>query len=112
LTPYPRRGAKRSVRNLATERKFVSILRADLHRSSDLVTGLELEDSIARLAPALIEMRSAAHQYGGIVYREMGDEDLAPALEVGQLLLSDTNWTVTAELRGVTGVDSALFFPR
>ena len=71
--PYPRRGPKQSVRNLATERKFVSILRADLHRSSDLVTGLELEDSIARLAPALIEMRSAVHQYGGIVYREMGD---------------------------------------
>jgi class 3 adenylate cyclase len=48
-------------------------LRADLHRSSDLVTGLDLEDSVARLAPALKEMRSAVHQYGGIVYREMGD---------------------------------------
>lgn len=48
-------------------------MRSDLHRSSDLVTDLALEDSIARLAPALKEMRTAVHQYGGIVYREMGD---------------------------------------
>lgn len=71
--PAHRRGSRRSSRNLATERKYVSILRADLHRSSDLVTGLALEDSIARLTPALNEMRSAVHQYDGIVYREMGD---------------------------------------
>ncbi|WP_426421773.1 ATP-binding protein [Bradyrhizobium genosp. A] len=64
---------KNSVRNLATERKYVSILRADLHRSSNLVTGLELEESIARLAPALEQMRRAVHQYGGIIHREMGD---------------------------------------
>ncbi|QQO14774.1 AAA family ATPase [Bradyrhizobium diazoefficiens] len=63
----------RSTRNLAIERKYVSILRADLHRSSDLVTGLDLEESIARLAPALEQMRTAVHQYGGIVHREMGD---------------------------------------
>jgi class 3 adenylate cyclase/tetratricopeptide (TPR) repeat protein len=68
-----RRRVGKSSQNLATERKYVSILRADLHRSSDLVTELALEDSIARLAPALEEMRSAVHQYGGIVYREMGD---------------------------------------
>ncbi|TFV68865.1 ATPase [Bradyrhizobium frederickii] len=61
------------MQNLATERKYVSILRADLHRSSDLVTGLDLEDSIARLAPAMEQMRSAVHQYGGIIHREMGD---------------------------------------
>jgi class 3 adenylate cyclase/tetratricopeptide (TPR) repeat protein len=68
-----RRRVEKDSRNLATERKYVSILRADLHRSSDLVTDLALEDSIARLAPALEEMRLAVHQYGGIVYREMGD---------------------------------------
>ena len=73
IAPSRRRGSKNSARNLATERKYVSILRADLHRSSDLVTGLALEESIARLAPALKEMGSAVHQYGGIVYREMGD---------------------------------------
>ena len=72
ITPSRLRVGK-SQRNLATERKYVSILRSDLHRSSDLVTELALEDSIARLAPALEEMRLAVHQYGGIVYREMGD---------------------------------------
>ncbi|MBR1238422.1 AAA family ATPase [Bradyrhizobium sp. AUGA SZCCT0182] len=68
-----RRHVGKSRQELATERKYVSILRADLHRSSDLVTDLALEDSIARLAPALEEMRSAVHEYNGIVYREMGD---------------------------------------
>lgn len=67
------RARKKSANALATERKYVSILRADLHRSSDLVTGLDLEESIARLAPALEQMRLAVHQYGGIVHREMGD---------------------------------------
>jgi tetratricopeptide (TPR) repeat protein len=37
------------------------------------VTGLDLEDSIARLAPALHQMRSAVHQFDGIIHREMGD---------------------------------------
>jgi tetratricopeptide (TPR) repeat protein len=37
------------------------------------VTNLALEESIARLAPALDEMRSAVHQHGGIIHREMGD---------------------------------------
>ena len=70
----PRRSTgKQGSRNLATERKYVSIVRADLHRSSGLITGLALEESIARLAPALEEMRAAVHQYGGIVHREMGD---------------------------------------
>ncbi|KRQ10267.1 hypothetical protein AOQ71_20110 [Bradyrhizobium manausense] len=38
-----------------------------------MVTGLELEESVARLAPALEQMRIAVHQYGGIIHREMGD---------------------------------------
>jgi class 3 adenylate cyclase len=69
----PSRRRIKSSRNLATERKYVSILRADLHRSSHLLMGLALEDAIARLAPALEAMRMAVHQYRGIVYREMGD---------------------------------------
>jgi class 3 adenylate cyclase/tetratricopeptide (TPR) repeat protein len=67
------RAAKTPARNLITERKYVSILRADLHRSSDLVAELGVEESIARLAPALEQMRAAVHQHNGIVHREMGD---------------------------------------
>ncbi|WP_439394983.1 ATP-binding protein [Bradyrhizobium sp. PMVTL-01] len=67
------RAAKTPARNLITERKYVSILRADLHRSSDLVAELGVEESIARLAPALEQMRAAVHQQNGIIHREMGD---------------------------------------
>lgn len=62
-----------SVRQLATERKFVTILRADLHRSTDLVVDLELEDALGRLAPALEQMRQAVHAQDGIIHRELGD---------------------------------------
>ncbi len=62
-----------NVRQLAAERKFVTILRADLHRSTDLVVDLELEDAIGRLAPALEQMRQAVHAHEGIVHRELGD---------------------------------------
>jgi len=61
------------VRELATERKFVTILRADLHRSTDLVVELELEDALGRLAPALEQMRQAVHAKEGIIHRELGD---------------------------------------
>ena len=71
--PVSRQRMGTSRKNLATERKYVSILRSDLHRSSQLITDLGLEEAIARLAPALEEMRLAVHLYGGIVYREMGD---------------------------------------
>ena len=67
------RAAKTPTRSLVTERKYVSILRADLHRSTDLVAELEVEESIARLAPALEQMRAAVHQHDGIIHREMGD---------------------------------------
>lgn len=58
---------------LPTERKYVTILRADLHRSTDLVVNLELEEAIDRLSPAMEQMRAAIHAYGGIIYRELGD---------------------------------------
>jgi class 3 adenylate cyclase len=68
----PRRKAL-SIRQLATERKFVTILRADLHRSTGLVVELELEDALGRLAPALEQMRQAVHAQDGIIHRELGD---------------------------------------
>lgn len=61
------------VRQLPSERKFVTILRADLHRSTDLVVDLELEDALARLAPAIEQMRQAVHAQQGIIHRELGD---------------------------------------
>lgn len=76
-----RRGSPRARRTalveLPTERKFITLLRADLHNSTDLVFGLEPEDAIARFKPALDAMRAAVRSHGGIVGREMGDGVLA-----------------------------------
>ena len=56
-----------------SERKFVTILRADLVQSTDLIAELEPEDAILRLEPALAAMRAAVRRFGGIVGKETGD---------------------------------------
>src|SRR4030088_1868483 len=59
------------------ERKFVTILRADVVHSTDLIAELEPEEALARLEPALTAMRAAVRQFGGIVSKEMGDRPTA-----------------------------------
>ena len=56
-----------------SERKFVTILRADLVHSTDLIAELEPEQAVSRLEPALTAMRAAVRQFGGIVSKELGD---------------------------------------
>jgi class 3 adenylate cyclase/tetratricopeptide (TPR) repeat protein len=56
-----------------SERKFVTILRADVVHSTNLIAELDPEQAISRLEPALAAMRSAVRQFGGIVSKEMGD---------------------------------------
>src|SRR4030081_1290465 len=56
-----------------SERKFVTILRADVVHSTDLIAELEPEEALVRLEPALTAMRAAVRQFGGIVSKEMGD---------------------------------------
>jgi class 3 adenylate cyclase/tetratricopeptide (TPR) repeat protein len=56
-----------------SERKFVTILRADVVHSTDLIAELEPEQAVSRLEPALTAMRTAVRQFGGIVSKEMGD---------------------------------------
>ncbi|TWT05645.1 AAA family ATPase [Reyranella sp. CPCC 100927] len=65
--------AGQGARGLLVERKYITLLRADLHRSTDLVIGLELEEAIARVAPAMEAMRVAVHTHRGIIHRELGD---------------------------------------
>lgn len=55
------------------QRRFVTILRADVIASTSLVADLEPEAAIARLEPALAAMRGAVRQFGGIVSKELGD---------------------------------------
>jgi class 3 adenylate cyclase/tetratricopeptide (TPR) repeat protein len=56
-----------------SERKFVTILRADVVHSTDLIAELDPEDAVLRLEPVLAAMRAAVRQFGGIVSKEMGD---------------------------------------
>ncbi|WP_456624372.1 adenylate/guanylate cyclase domain-containing protein, partial [Bradyrhizobium sp. P5_C12] len=56
-----------------SERRFVTILRADVIDSTGLVAELEPEEAISRLEPALAAMRGAVRQFGGIVSKELGD---------------------------------------
>jgi predicted ATPase/class 3 adenylate cyclase len=56
-----------------SERKFVTILRADVVHSTDLISELEPEEAVSRLEPALTAMRAAVRQFGGIVSKELGD---------------------------------------
>ncbi|MBW7969362.1 adenylate/guanylate cyclase domain-containing protein [Bradyrhizobium sp. BR 10289] len=56
-----------------SERRFVTILRADVVDSTGLVADLEPEEAVSRLEPALAAMRGAVRQFGGIVSKELGD---------------------------------------
>jgi len=56
-----------------SERRFVTILRADVIDSTELVAELDPEAAVSRLEPALAAMRGAVRQFGGIVSKELGD---------------------------------------
>jgi class 3 adenylate cyclase/tetratricopeptide (TPR) repeat protein len=55
------------------ERKYLTVLCADLQRSTDLISELDPEAAISRLEPALIAMRTAVRRNRGIVSKEGGD---------------------------------------
>lgn len=58
---------------IAGERKYLTVLCADLQRSTDLISELDPEEAITRLEPALIAMRTAVRRNRGIVSKEGGD---------------------------------------
>ena len=58
---------------IAGERKYLTVLCADLQRSTDLISELDPEAAISRLEPALIAMRVAVRRNRGIVSKEGGD---------------------------------------
>jgi class 3 adenylate cyclase len=55
------------------QRKFATILFADIVGSTSLVHGLPPEEAIARLGPAVGEMCSIVIRHGGTVCRDQGD---------------------------------------
>jgi class 3 adenylate cyclase/tetratricopeptide (TPR) repeat protein len=58
---------------IAGERKYLTVLCADLQRSTDLISELDPEAAISRLEPALTAMRTAVRRNRGIVSKEGGD---------------------------------------
>src|ERR1700730_5297900 len=58
---------------IAGERKYLTVLCADLQRSTDLISELDPEAAISRLEPALIALRTAVRRNRGIVSKEGGD---------------------------------------
>ena len=58
---------------IAGERKYLTVLCADLQRSTDLISELDPEAAISRLEPALNAMRTAVRRNRGIVSKEGGD---------------------------------------
>ena len=64
--------AAQQIEDPDSERKFVTILRADLVHSMGLIAELDAEEALSRLEPALSAMRAAVHQFGGVVSKESG----------------------------------------
>ncbi|HEX2888144.1 ATP-binding protein [Vineibacter terrae] len=79
------------------ERKFLSILFADIVDSTKLVDGRDPEDAMQRLAPALRVMHDAVHRYGGTLCRDQGDGIMA----LFGAPQSDDNHAVHAGLAGL-----------
>jgi len=69
----PKPAAAQAQDRIAGERKYLSVLCADLQRSTDLISELDPEEAISRLEPALIAMRTAVRRNRGIVSKEGGD---------------------------------------
>ncbi len=70
---HPPRPAAEVRDRIVGERKYLTVLCADLQRSTDLISGLDPEEAISRLEPALIAMRTAVRRNRGIVSKEGGD---------------------------------------
>src|SRR4051812_23045807 len=61
----------------AQERKLVSIFFADIVESTAIVEGLDPEDALDQLRPAIQAMRASIKRYGGTLCREQGDGVMA-----------------------------------
>lgn len=74
------------------EFKPVTILFADIVASTELVSSLDPEEAMRRLAPAISLMRSSVEQFGGTVIHSLGDGIMAlfgaPSIQEGHALLA------------------------
>ncbi|MEA2882262.1 MAG: hypothetical protein QOH32_1518 [Bradyrhizobium sp.] len=66
-----------NVEGEVAERKLVSIFFADIVNSTSIVEGLDPEDALDQMRPAIQAMRAAVRRFGGILCREQGDGIMA-----------------------------------
>lgn len=86
--PLPPRAGRRPV----GERKQATVLFADIVSSTELVVGLDPEQAMERLGPAVSMMCEAVGRFGGTVVRTLGDGLMAlfgaPLAQEGHALLA------------------------
>jgi class 3 adenylate cyclase/tetratricopeptide (TPR) repeat protein len=70
------RGAEPPI-SLTEEHKQATVLFADIVGSTQLIAGLDAEEAVERLRPALAVMRDSVEQFDGTVVRTMGDGIMA-----------------------------------
>src|SRR5437879_1895659 len=87
---------------IAGERKYLTVLCADLQRSTDLISELDPEAAISRLEPALIAMRTAVRRNRGIVSKE-GATGLSRFLARRTQTTITLSWPVTRPSNWSTG---------
>ncbi|WP_114944554.1 ATP-binding protein [Microvirga calopogonii] len=90
------------------EFKPVTILFADIVASTELVSKLDPEQAMRRLAPAIMLMRRAAERFGGTLIHSLGDGIMAlfgaPHVQEGHALLAcQAALAIQAEIKSVLG---------
>src|SRR5207245_7376267 len=105
---------------LEGERKQVTVLFADIKGSTDLIAGLDPEEALTLLDPALRLMMQAVHRYEGTVNQVMGDgimalfgaplahEDHAVRACYAALAMQEAMRRYTEEVRHTHGVEVQL----
>jgi len=90
------------------EFKPVTILFADIVASTELVSKLDPEQAMRRLAPAVMVMRREAERFGGTLIHSLGDGIMAlfgaPHVQEGHALLAcQAALAIQAEIKGAPG---------
>src|SRR5207245_1960887 len=105
---------------LEGERKQVTVLFADIKGSTDLIAGLDPEEALTLLDPALRLMMHAVHRYEGTVNQVLGDgimalfgaplahEDHAVRACYAALAMQEAMRRYTEEVRHTHGVEMQL----
>ncbi len=90
------------------ERKQATVLFADIVGSTQLIAGLDPEQAMEQLHPAVLTMCEAVERFEGTIVRTLGDGIMAlfgaPRAQEGHALLAcEAAWRFERHLRAMTG---------